>query len=45
MFLHAYLIGFASPLTGRRVQVAAPLDEKLVQVLESLGLRVPRPRK
>ncbi len=45
MFLHAHLIGFTSPLTGRWVQVDAPLDENLVQVLESLGLRVPRPSK
>lgn len=42
MFLHAHLLGFTSPASGRWIQVSAPLDEDLVQALESLGLRVPR---
>ncbi len=42
MFLHAHLIGFSSPDTGRWVEVSAPLDEHLARALEALGLRLPR---
>ncbi|HSS65632.1 MAG TPA: 23S rRNA pseudouridine(955/2504/2580) synthase RluC [Gammaproteobacteria bacterium] len=43
MFLHAHLLGFTSPINGRRIRVAAPLDENLIQTLEILGLSAPRP--
>ncbi len=42
MFLHAHLIGFTSPASGKRIQVSAPLDENLVEVLEALGLSQPQ---
>ncbi len=42
MFLHAHLIGFKSPTNGRWIRVSAPLDEDLVQALDSLGLQPPR---
>ncbi len=46
MFLHAHLIGFTSPSSGKWVQVSAPLDENLVEVLEALGLdQPPRSKK
>jgi 23S rRNA pseudouridine955/2504/2580 synthase len=40
MFLHAHRLGFTSPRSGQWIQVSAPLDPDLVQVLESLGLRL-----
>lgn len=45
MFLHAHLLGFTSPISGRRIRVAAPLDENLIRALESLGLHAPRASK
>ncbi len=45
MFLHAHLIGFTSPASGKWIQVSAPLDENLVAVLEALGLDQPRGSK
>jgi 23S rRNA pseudouridine1911/1915/1917 synthase len=37
-FLHAWKIGFASPATGGRVEVEAPLDPALVQWLTDLAI-------
>lgn len=42
LFLHAGLLGFTDPSTGRGVQFTAPLPEGHVAFLETLGVPCPR---
>lgn len=38
MFLHARSISFISPVTGKKIMIEAPLDEKLINFLDKLAL-------
>jgi 23S rRNA pseudouridine955/2504/2580 synthase len=43
MFLHAHSIAFDHPLTGERLQLAAPLAKELQRVVDELDQAAIRP--
>jgi RluA family pseudouridine synthase len=41
--LHAYRLSFAHPLTGKMIEIQAPLPRDFLEALDALGMPPPRP--